>query len=551
MPGGVAALLALLVCQDAEAEKLKSHVRARLWADTPEARARAQRELEDLKFEEKTLGRIEFLAWEKLIREGPEIPAADPKQEHALPVAVRADRELRVLVTLPDHYQPKRAWPLLVVMGGGPTVSRNLAREQARTMALLWRRLTARQGWILAVIEDTVSVAEEGRSELRYETLRPEDFHACVEKVQARFNVHPLKVFAAGVSLGANYALQFAASRPDGLAGLLAVASEGESREHVVRNLQNVSVYVLVGTKDRNIRTIEGPRKLFEILRNLDIRAGYDEDPARGHDSFPDRYPEVLKWFENGPRNPWPRVVVRVPHEGLFPVARRVAWIEADSDQASLRAEVKFQDVSILAARARKVRVWLGDGLVDLDRDVVVTVNGKKLFEGKVTRSLKAVVESGARDRGSVAAAVLEFDVPLDRVSLEWAYKWTQTLLPAVRESRLPWWEHYARLTLGERRPRPGLEGEKLGIEDADAIKIPEGLTGVRVTRVAEGSLEARAGLREGDILTGFGDEVFFRDGLGISLIGEWLFRRPELPASYEVSLLREGKPARLVVPLR
>ncbi len=550
MPGGIVAL-ALLALQDPDAEKLKAHIRTHLWAESADARARALKDLEDLKFGEKTLGRLEFLAYEKFIREGPDLPAADPKQEHAIPVVVRAGRELRALVTLPENYHPKRGWPLLVVMGGGPPATTNLAREQARTVASLWKRLTARQGWILAAVEDTVSIAEEGRSELRYETLRPEDFRACVEAVQARFSVHPLKVCAAGISLGANYALQFAAARPDGLAGLFAVASEGESREHVVRNLQNVSVYVLVGTKDRNIRTIEGPRKLFEILRNLDIRAGYDEDPGRGHESFPDRYPEVLKWLENGPRNPWPRLVVRVPHEGLFPLARRAYWVEADSDQAAFRAELKLQDVSILAARARKLRVWLGDGLLDLDRDVTVTVNGKKLFEGKVPRNLKTVVESGARDRGSVASAVLEFDVPLDRLSLESAYRWTQTLVPAVREARLPWWEHYARLTLGERRPRPGFDGEKIASDDAAALKLPEGTTGVRVTRVADGSLEARAGLREGDILTGFEDEVFFRDGLGASLVGEWLFRRPELPVSYTLSLLREGKPARLVVPLK
>ena len=64
-------------------------------------------------------------------------------------------------------------------------------------------------------------------------------------------------------------------------------------------------------------------------------------------------------------------------------------------------------------------------------------------------------------------------------------------------------------------------------------------------------SPEARAGLRVGDILTGFDDEVFYRDGLGISLISEVFLRKPSVPGSYTLSLIRNGQRARLVVPLR
>jgi predicted esterase len=547
----LAAAAFLLFRQDPDLEKLKSCSRTYLWPPAAADRPAALQALRDLKYDERALSRPEFLALEKVIREGRDFPAVDPApEEHVLSAASRPDRALRVLVTLPENYQPRRAWPLLVAMGGGPVPSATLAREQARTVAALWKRHTRKGGWILAVLEDTVSVRED-RPELRYETLRPEDFRAALDTVQERFHVHPLKVVAAGLSLGANYAIQFAASRPDWFAGIVPVSSEGESREHVIRNLSSLSVYLLAGAKDRAVRTIEGPRRLAEILRNFEARLGYEEDPARGHDAFQDRYADVLRWLDQASRTPWPRVVVRVPHEGLFPVARRVYWIEADSEQAAVRAEARHQEIVVLAARARRVKVWFHDLLVDLDRDVAVTVNGKKVFEGKVSRTLKSALETAAADRAFAAAASLEFDVPLDRASLEHAYRWTQTLVPVVRESKLPWWEHYARETLKERRHRPGLDGEKLGVEATDALKFPEGLTGVRVTRVEEGSAEARAGLREGDILTGFEDEVFFRDGLGVSLLAEWHFRRPEPPASYAVSLLRDGKPRRLVVPLR
>jgi hypothetical protein len=228
-----------------------------------------------------------------------------------------------------------------------------------------------------------------------------------------------------------------------------------------------------------------------------------------------------------------------------------VYWVEADNDQAAVHAQADRQEIRLAAARARRVRILLNDALVDLDRPVEVAINGKKVFAGPVARTLKAALETAAGDAGFAAAASLEFDVPLDAAAREEAHRWTATLAPTVRESERPWWEHYARLTLEERRHRPKLEGEKLRADEVLPIGLPDGLTGVRLTRVDPDAPEASAGLRAGDILTGFDGEVFFRDGLGISLLEETFLRRPEPPSSYQVSLLRDGAPLRLTVSLR
>ena len=46
------------------------------------------------------------------------------------------------------------------------------------------------------------------------------------------------------------------------LSAIVPVSTEGDSREHLLRNLKTVPVYLLEGSQDRNIRTITGPRAL-------------------------------------------------------------------------------------------------------------------------------------------------------------------------------------------------------------------------------------------------------------------------------------------------
>src|SRR5262249_55235053 len=152
------------------------------------------------------------------------------------------------------------------------------------------------------------------------------------------FAVDVNRRYSTGISLGSNYSLVYAAGRPDWFAGIVPVSTEGESREHVLRNLNRVSVYTLEGTKDKNIRSIEGARAMAKIFDALGQRHRYEEEPSAGHEGFFGKYPTVLKWLAEQPRDPFPRAVIRLPHGGIVMPARRFFWIEADTHQAALQA---------------------------------------------------------------------------------------------------------------------------------------------------------------------------------------------------------------------
>jgi len=165
-------------------------------------------------------------------------------------------------------------------------------------------------------------------------------------------------------------------------------------------------------------------------------------------------------------------------------------------------------------------------------------VNGRESYSGKVTRAIHAT-----RDRGIVVAATVDVPVPLDHDAVEVAHRWTSTLAPTVGETKLAWWEFYARATLSERRHRPVWEGEP--------VEGSAGFGGYRITSVEPDSPEGKAGLQVGDVVVGFEDELFYRDGEGLTLVARTLLRRPRAPENYRLIVRREGKPVTVPVPLR
>src|SRR4029450_3185413 len=158
---------------------------------------------------------------------------------------------------------------------------------------------------------------------------------------------------------------------------IVPVSTEGDSREALLRNLRDTPVYILEGTRDRNIRVIDGPRSLADILTGFGYDITYREFGDRAHEGFQEHYDDVLRWLDARPRQVYPREVVRVPHPAIVPVSRRVRWIESDTRQGLVRAVAQPPDrIDGTARWARKITLFLHDRLVDLDRPITIRING-------------------------------------------------------------------------------------------------------------------------------------------------------------------------------
>ena len=536
-------------------------VRTALWADDSDL---AERALVRLRAEAdwESASRDVFNEFEALVREGRPLEEPAPTGEaatRAFSVTLPDGREMPVFVRLPPGYDQTKRWPALLTMHGGPPGSTEGALRGADRMLSVWDQPAADAGWILVAPAMTHVVAMGQRTEnrLAYEVLTPEQARAVFSAVQRRFNVDPDRVVSTGISLGSNFSIGFAAAMPDRFAAIVPVSTEGESREHLLRNLQHVPVYALEGTQDRNIRGISGPRALGEILARFAYDVTYREFGDRAHEGFQEHYPDVLRWLSTRPRQVYPRDVLRVPHDGIMGLSRRLYWVETDTRQGLVRARVAGDNrIEVVAHWARSVTLYLHDRLVDLDRPLELSVNGVDLPSVAPGRSVPFAIEQLRQldDPGRIYAAAVTVDVPATPASLDAGRALASSLEPVQTEGQLSFWEFYATNALVERFPGVGVRGREI-VLDADlrkavidfGLRTPFDAAGVAIDGVAPDGPFARAGVRPGDILLAVGGEPFFAGRGGLDGLNRWLVRElTAVPRTYEIDVWRVDRIAKL-----
>ena len=467
-----------------------------------------------------------------------------PVQE--LLVEVPAGPAVPVLVQLPSRYDPGTEWPLMFAMHGGPPGTAAQARSGAERMLRVWVEAAERAGWIVAAPALTPSVTAGTRTEQRlpYELFHPEQAEAVIAALRSRYRINPDRIVSTGISLGSNYSIAFGASHPGWFSAIVPVSTEGDSRELLLRNLETVPVYVLEGSRDRNIREITGPRALRDIIASFGYDLVYREFGDRAHEGFEEHYDDVLRWLETRPRQAYPRDVLRVPNSAITPMSRRVHWVETDTRQAFVHARVAGPSrIDITARWARTLKVYVHDRLVNLDRPIEIWVNGARAFSGTVSRSALTALRN-ARARGDerlIDAAEIGVDVPATPDAIAVAGRAFNDLTPKHADGTLSFWETFATRALEERVPPLGLDGT----EDAlpAGVKAAAEQVALRVRQVAATGPLSAAGLKPGDLLLEFGGEPFFRGRGGLTALRDWLIRelRSE-PAPYTIVAWRDGR---------
>jgi len=511
-------------------DDLEATVRSALWGKSSEKQT-ARRKLFHAKFSVEKMQRIE-----RSIRNGRKYPK--PKQlQLVLPVELGDGKTLNVHLNLPANYNPKKSYPLMVAMGGGPVPNIRMAKQQAGMMLRLWKNSTVDSGWIVASIEDSISLAT-GQSPLRYHILTSEYFRKILDALIARYSIDQNRIHATGISLGSNYSIAYAAAHPDWFAGVFPVSTEGESREFVIRNLRTVSVAILEGAKDRNIRTIQGPRRLAEMMKQFQYRVQYREFANRGHEGFTGKYREVLKWLSQKPRNPFPKEVIRLPHSGILLPDRRFFWLEADTQQAAFHARVLGNKIEVEAAHARKLTFYLSDRLLNLDRAVTIRVNGKQVLHRKLARSVQVAIEDAAHlnDTERFSTVRITVDVP----NLNVGEKWRKSLSPQKPPGRLAYWEMFAMQTLKQERPSISA---KITIE-GEQSKTTQPLAMGKVIEVSTDSP-----LKKGDRILEFDGEPFFFNAHSLEFLNSYLMRTPKTEVRFRI--IRNGTETTVKFPLK
>jgi pimeloyl-ACP methyl ester carboxylesterase len=226
--------------------------------------------------------------------------------------------------------------------------------------------------------------------------------------------VDPNRVFLIGYSAGGDGVYQLAPRMADRFAA--ATMCAGHPNQSTPEGLRNLPFFLYMGGEDaayhRNTIVREFSAKL-DALQSGDPSAYVHRCtvyPGLSHD-MQGREAEAIPRMSAFRREAWPKRVVwkqdsSVTHSRLY-------WLERDADTVKPNevfiARVEGQTIQIEAPATGSLLLRLSDELLDLDQPMQVTTSGRKLFEGKVTRSLAAMMKSlkERNDSSSIPAALL------------------------------------------------------------------------------------------------------------------------------------------------
>ena len=237
-----------------------------------------------------------------------------------------------------------------------------------------------------------------------------------IENYVALRDVNPNKVFLLGYSAGGDGVYQLAPRMADRFAAAAMMA--GHPNEAKPLGLRNLPFAIFVGGDDSAYDRNKVARQWGDQLAALQKAdpAGYPHRvtiyPGLGH-WMEGRETEALAWMARHTRNPWPAKIVwhqdDVTHTRFY-------WLEVEAADAkqgnTIRAEVEGQTIRIITDDVRKVTLRLRDALIDLDKPITVTANGKTVYEGRVARTRWAIEQSlrQRNDDKSAATALLTVD---------------------------------------------------------------------------------------------------------------------------------------------
>lgn len=323
---------------------------------------------------------------------------------------------------VPPTYDPAKTYPLLVCLhGAGFTGDSYLGRWAARLG----------DAYILAC--PTISM---GAWWSRY---GEELVLATMRAVQSRYHIDPDRIYLTGMSnggigawiIGMHHAPRFAAVAPmaSGIDDVLFP---------FLRNFRQTPLYVIHGAKDQ-IMPVWLSRNITNELAQLGIAYTYREHewshPHAGGHFFPrQELPDLVKWFGEQRREPYPKTVSLVRDASHL---TEFGWVRIDStDRIAMFSEqlVDRQDdlmknrvyarldatyiddnyIDVTTTHVRRYTLFLNDVLVDFSRPLTVVTNGSVSFEGIIFPQLETLLREARRrhDPSLLFPAKLTLDTP-------------------------------------------------------------------------------------------------------------------------------------------
>jgi predicted esterase len=357
----------------------------------------------------------------------------NPPKEPLRPSVLKIGDFTMPYVMLVKGEKPAAGWPLFIALHGGggndkaagPHAWDVNTREWQAQMSLFERVYEPAGIYFIPRMADD----RKGRWYLDHNQSA---FEEVIRDSLLFRDVDPNRVYLLGISEGGYGAIRFAGNRPDRFAATNGMAAAEPLDTSPPENMRNVGLRIDIGEKDTMFDRVGLARRMGEKLAELkkDDPDGYDflvnVQADRGHGID---YAEGPKWIAERVRDPWPKRVVWTVRPFDKSVALQNYWLALPERPARmplfLTAEIKDNTIAITAetesddkqsrvpATEGTLLVRLNDNLVDLDKPVTLTVNGKALPATKPPRRLATMARTLVERHDPNHLFPAEISVPL------------------------------------------------------------------------------------------------------------------------------------------
>jgi predicted esterase len=254
---------------------------------------------------------------------------------------------------------------------------------------------------------------------LTYKTLS--DILSNIKRI---LNIDDNRVYAFGHSDGADGAIGLAVYVPSQFAGVVAyntMFTNLFAHDYYIRNIQNRPVYEVHSDKDQ-LRRINVNRQIIDSIKRFDSRINYKE--YLGYEHW-DKHlsidaPEANKFMVSVKRDPYQRKIflettqnspynscdwltitkvdTNIKDESLYASfeinyreysKNKQQWLEGKVynplKSAVVKASFSNNQFNLQTSSTGEIQIKLSPYMVDFKEPIIVNINGKRVFQGKVT----------------------------------------------------------------------------------------------------------------------------------------------------------------------
>ena len=297
-----------------------------------------------------------------------------------------AKGEIAYVARLPKEYDPSKAYGLLFWING-PGTDANGA---------FWTWTPEKLGEAYVVASVTMPADDPDWPGYPNWDTADQALEAVLTDVCREVHIDTERIFAGGYSMGGAFSWSFAAFQGDRLAGAIPGAGHppDNASPNCLRNTRWCPLFVVHGDKDEAV-PIRLSRDAWKKIKGYGGHSiVYKELKGWGH-AWPAQVEgELIEWMGAKKRIRDPKNVFLALGWWVEP-DRRFYWISAvkGSKKGEIEASISGNTVTLKSTQVEMIALHLNEDLLDLDKEVVVTANGKEVFRGKAARSARLALD--------------------------------------------------------------------------------------------------------------------------------------------------------------